>query len=344
MNLKDFKEEFNARFDLYLDQEIKRFDKKSIYPNLKKYFSHIKKYCKEGKRIRPYMVYLGYYSSGKKISPEVWDAMIAVECFHVMALIHDDIIDKSKVRRGVDSVHYFIEKNQENKKDAYHYGVSQAILLGDLFLSMTHRIIFTNSFSKDVSEKLYELLQNVILGQMLDVDLAYEHNSSRNLISKKTKYKTALYTFAEPLQIGALLAKSSKVELDKFFTLGENLGIAYQLQDDLLDCISSEEVLGKARFGDIKERQQTLITYFMFNKASKEEHKTFLSLYGKKLNKKQEIQMNSLLENSGAYNFIKKEIKKYLDLSNDSLEKFEDKNKSKSYLQDIIKKLEVRTS
>lgn len=344
MNLKDFKKEFNTRFDSYLDQEIKRFDKKAIYPNLKKYFSHIKKYYKEGKRIRPYMVYLGHYSSGKKTTPEVWDAMIAAECFHVMALIHDDIIDKSKVRRGVDSVHYFIEKNQENKKDAYHYGVSQAILLGDLFLSITHRIIFTNSFSGEVSEKLYELLQNVTLGQMLDVDLAYEHNSSRNLISKKTKYKTALYTFAQPLQIGALLAKSSKAELDKLYNLGENLGIAYQIQDDLLDCTSNEEILGKARFGDMKEKQQTLITYFMFNKASVEQQKTFVSLYGKKLNKKQEIQMNSLLENSGAYKYIKKEISKYITLSIDAVNDFEDKNKSKPYLQDIIKKLEVRTS
>jgi len=343
MNLKDFKEKFNSYFDSYLDREIKRFDKKAIYPNLKKYFSHVKEYCRGGKRIRPYMVYLGYFSSGKKISPKVWDAMIAVECFHIMALIHDDIIDKSKVRRGVDSVHYFIEKNQENKKDAYHYGVSQAILLGDLFLSMTHRIMFTNSFSTEVSEKLYELLQNVTLGQMLDVDLAYQENSSRNLISKKTKYKTALYTFAEPLQIGALLAKSPKVELDNFFILGENLGIAYQLQDDLIDCISSPDVSGKPCFGDMKERQQTLITYFMFNKASKEEQKTFLSLYGKKLNKKEEEHLNYLLENSGAYKFIKKEIKKYISLSNDALEKFENKNKSKPYLQDVIKKLEVRT-
>lgn len=197
-----------------------------------------------GKRLRPVTTILAAQLFNAKAQKAI-PAAKAVEIFHNFTLVHDDIMDKAPLRRGKATVH---EKWNDNI----------AILSGDTLLVEAY-----NSFLEGDYDNLSEILEcfnkaakEVCEGQQLDMN--FETRSDVTILEylEMIKLKTSVLLGAA-LKIGALVAKASQDEANRIYDFGVNLGIAFQLQDDYLDCFGDPEKFGKQVGGDIISNKKT---------------------------------------------------------------------------------------
>lgn len=201
-----------------------------------------------GKRLRPLLAVLACQLFGGKEN-EVLPAALALEVFHNFTLLHDDVMDHALVRRSRPSV---------NAK----YDDNTAILSGDQMLIEAYKLLSqvpTNKQLKTLS-LFNEMATGVCEGQQLDMDFETLplDKVSLNEYIEMIRLKTAVL-LAYALQIGAYIAGANDVEQHSLFTFGIQLGLAFQIQDDLLDVYGNEATFGKAIGGDICEGKQTFI-------------------------------------------------------------------------------------
>ncbi len=173
---------------------------------------------KGGKKIRGVLVKLGYELVGSRKREDILRVAAAYEIFHTAILAHDDIIDESPTRRGQPSLYKSV-------------GIVQAITLGDCGFFLSVKIIAESNFpdknKNEAIRKLLEVLVDTTIGQMLDIAHGDKETTA--------KLKTARYTIAGPLQVGAILAGADQRLIKKLGEFGEKLGIAFQIRDDILD-------------------------------------------------------------------------------------------------------------
>lgn len=284
-NLKEFKQAFDPILKQYLDKKIAAFSEDVNDPFILDIIKYSQKLIESGgKRIRPYIAYLMYKASGGKEIEKALELFISLELFHNFALIHDDIMDKDSVRHGIQTVHEYVkEKLQKEERfgDLNHIGNSQAILLGDILLAWAFSVFDEVRFDEDKlrSAKIFfnKMADDVFLGQMIDIDIPSRKDIPKELIAKKDKLKTASYSFIRPMQIGAsLIGIDEKTE--KFcYELGLNLGLAFQLQDDLLDSENTQtkqEAIEKIE--EHLKKAKEIIEKSELNENNKEEFYKFI--------------------------------------------------------------------
>ena len=232
--------ELKALFDLQLSNKQFPDHPKNLYDPIR-YILEI-----GGKRIRPTLMLMSHQLFSKDIERS-FDLAIAIEVFHNFTLLHDDIMDNSSLRRGLPTVH---EK----------WTQSSAILSGDAMLIYCYTII-NNSDVKPFKEILNVFNQasiKICEGQQLDLDFAASQIIQVEDYLRMIEYKTAVL-LAASLKIGALNAGASQVESDHMYNFGINLGIAFQLKDDLLDIYGDSLKFGKELGGDIISNKKTYL-------------------------------------------------------------------------------------
>lgn len=199
-----------------------------------------------GKRVRPMLALMSTQTFGGKIE-EALPAAIAIEIFHNFTLLHDDIIDEAPLRRGKETVY---------KK----WNINTAILSGDTMFAIAY-----GQLSASNPKYLPELMQvftktaiQVCEGQQYDID--FETSGSVNIQAylDMIRLKTAVL-LAASLKIGAIIGGASADDCEKIYQFGENLGMAFQLQDDLLDAFGNESTFGKKTGGDILNNKKTFL-------------------------------------------------------------------------------------
>ncbi len=193
--------------------------------------------CKGGKRVRGVLVKLGYELANEMSNKEILTISAAFEILHAAILVHDDIMDQSELRRGKPTLYRAL--------GGHHYGISQALTLGDIGLFLAVKLITDTTFPGEYKLKALSYFSQMVIntgwGQVLDVELTQlKHTSEESeptseVIKFINLYKTAKYTIAGPLQIGAILGGVDEGLLEKLGHFGENLGIAFQIQDNILD-------------------------------------------------------------------------------------------------------------
>lgn len=249
MRIQAFKKRFDKALVRVLDRKTREMQSLTQDAHTRSVVAHTKTLATAGgKRIRPYLAYIAYRAAGGR-SERVIDTLVGLELFHVFALVHDDIMDRGESRHGVSTAHV-------------KFGDAQAILVGDLLFNWASEIIApTNGqpiFAKMVDE--------VILGQMLDVDAVQRDRVTDQFIEDKMRLKTASYSFIRPMQFGVLMAKNEKRKMKDLMGFCEKfglaLGIAFQIQDDLLDLTGTSKRLGKSVMNDVKEGQKTVFTQY----------------------------------------------------------------------------------
>lgn len=199
-----------------------------------------------GKRIRPVMCLMGNELFGE-INPDAYHVATAIELFHNFTLIHDDIMDKAPLRRGMQTVH---EK----------YGPPTALLTGDVMMVVAYD--YLNKIKTDYIHRVIHLFNHtarqVCEGQQLDMD--YETNPSVNLDAylHMIELKTSVL-LAASLQVGAILGGAGRSNQHHLYEFGRNLGIAFQVQDDYLDAFGDPEKFGKQVGGDILAGKKTFL-------------------------------------------------------------------------------------
>ena len=227
------------KYKLIIDDELK-----SIYNNgpklLKEPIDHI---LNGGKRLRPILCLLSFESLNKKINSEVISVAIGIELLHIFTLIHDDIMDNDIMRHGKSTIHH-------------KWNIPIGILAGDAVLALALSKI--NNCSNDIKKNFNKALLKVCEGQALDIE--YESLPSLNIdeyfnmINLKTGYMLGLSA-----QLGSLSAGIDLNSSNKFMDFGMLLGEAFQLQDDLLEIVSTKEQMGKTLMSDIILNKKTYI-------------------------------------------------------------------------------------
>lgn len=311
MTPTEFREKFEPIFQSHLDKLIKRATQTTSSKKTKELIQYIKQVASNGKRVRPYMLFLGY-GNISKIDKKIIPHMIGVEFIHLLAIIHDDIIDKSPARHGIKTIH-------SREKDQ-HFGNSYAMLMGDLSFNWAHEVFSSGQNTTESRSLFIKLIEEVIVGETMDVEMSTRKNWSKKEIDEKTIFKSARYTFMRPTQIGvSLREKSVTPSLKKTYSqISENLGIIFQIDDDLLDIFGDEKKLNKKTFQDIESNQATLISFYL------KDNKTFKSYLGKNLNKEERENLKQLIKDSGTLEKIETERKDLINKTEKLLSRLPD--------------------
>lgn len=352
MNVTNFKQEFQPYLDTFLEQKYD-FCKTLTNDN---FILDIIRYTKKvigdsGKRIRPYVSYLIYKASGGMFDKEAIRILVSIELFHNFALIHDDVIDEGNLRHGVPTTHVYVsEKLRENKRiaDYKHIGEAHAILIGNILLSWALEIICKNNFFPEnrlleVQKCLSLMFDEVMVGQMMDVDAMTREHNDENFLYQKTLLKTATYTFVRPMQIGAILANAEATVMQFCEEFGTALGMAYQIQDDYLDLIRLD-TQKRTVFLDLKERQHTHFTQYIFQNGTDSEKEQLSNFFGKELTAADSEKVRSLFETSGAFAYGKEQIENYFSKAKKSLENSSLPPKFKVHFSELISFLQTRST
>ncbi|MCC7357511.1 polyprenyl synthetase family protein [Candidatus Uhrbacteria bacterium] len=303
-----------------------------------------------GKRIRPFLAWLMYQGLAGKKQEAILDASIALEIFHLFGLMHDDIIDRGTDRHGIPTVHLAVMKRLKQQKrigDLHHIGEGQAMLLGDLLFSwsveiMTNTIKFGEKKHAQAQQRFFRMVDEVILGQMLDVETMTNSIANMQSIEEKMRLKTASYTCIRPLQIGAALAGTNE-RIDLFCkNIGLSLGLAFQIQDDFLDLTADQKKIKKTVFSDLTEHQHTIFTQYIFDQGTRAQKNELKSLMGSPLDEKDRPRILELFETSGAFSYGKKQIEAHFNQAEDCLQSFKLKPIAKTGLSDLLMYLRHR--
>lgn len=309
------KQKINQKINNYNDKLVLE-DNPLIKENLE-YFSNLNT---NGKLVRGVLTNLGYYllKDNRDYSN---DLALAYEVFQTAILVHDDIIDQDDKRRGVNTIHYenFNKYKTYNEVDAKHLGNSIAICIGNYGLYETIKIINT-SYKDDpnlskVLNNFIDTALNTIKGEIIDVVLPVESKNEKvnnDLLEESImniyRLKTAYYTIIGPLSVGLLLAGADNKKIEDITNFGEKVGIAFQIQDDILGIYSDE--MGKVIGSDIKEFKQTIL----YSHISKTKYIDELNkYYGKDISEESISKVRSLFKESGSYSYAIDTMNKFYD-------------------------------
>jgi geranylgeranyl diphosphate synthase type II len=295
-----------------------------------------------GKRLRPKMTLLAYQAfDGKDISGVVPIAA-SLELLHASLLMHDDIIDRDYTRYGVANVAGGYRQEYQllvsDSIERTHYANSAALLGGDLLLSGAYQLIAQSSLPFEdralAQQQLSEAMFHVAGGELLDTESSFRQLGAipSDLVAV---HKTASYTFIAPLLVGASLAGIAAEQKVLLRIFAETLGIAFQLQDDLLGVFGDSVRTGKTTLGDLREGKHTYMVEQFFALATIAQQQQFSLTFGSELLTPEDATgLRQLLKDSGALRATEEAIYEYeqrarralaeLDISDDYRTQFEE--------------------
>ena len=248
-------------------------------------YEHIRKLYKKlpsGKKVRSKLI-LKIANDKRAI-----DLAAIIEMIHAASLLHDDVIDDADIRRGSPSINAL-------------FGNKTAIMLGDILYSKA--FFELTKFQPNIAQIVSNAVALLSIGEMMDVELSKSFNSDIEKYLDMIYKKTASLIEASAKSAAILANKDSKV----YELYGKNLGLAFQIVDDILDVVSDTKTLGKPAMNDLREGKTTLPYIYLYNSLDEKNQKRLLSLFKKDLNEKEKawikekIKENNSIEKSKNY-------------------------------------------
>jgi geranylgeranyl diphosphate synthase type I len=261
-----------------------------------------------GKRLRPLLCYLGWLAAGGNDRPEAVTAAASLELFHTAALAHDDIMDASDTRRGYPTLHRRLARlypGHQPLDRVNRFATSAAIIAGDLCLMWSDEMLQTSGLTPNALHEASPLLATmrteVMIGQYLDICPPPNEGSWRTYADMVNLYKTARYTITRPLQIGGALAGATGSLLASYLQIGDPLGHAFQLRDDLLGVYGHPDITGKPNIDDLREGKRTVLIALALQHATPEQATIIRTTLGApNLTHDQAQQLRTILTDTGA--------------------------------------------
>ena len=254
-----------------IESQIESFIKEVDDNALKLY-----KKASKGKRLRAKLV----LKIAEESSQSIKLASI-IEMIHAASLLHDDVIDEAKTRRGSDSINAI-------------YGDKIAIMLGDILYSKGFLELV--SFDKSIAMSISDAVAKLSVGEMLDVNLSENINLNQELYFDMIYKKTAVLIEATAKSAAILANKDAEA----YALYGKNLGLAFQIIDDVLDITMSDEQLGKPSLADFKEGKTTLPYIYLYESLDEKDSKKLTTLYKKELSTEDATWIRVKMQESGA--------------------------------------------
>jgi len=263
-----------------------------------------------GKRLRPYMVIRSCQILKGKVS-NAMPAASAVEMVHNFTLVHDDIMDNDEMRHGVPTVH---------KK----FGMPIAILAGDVLFSKAYQVITESKLSTNATTQLVSRLAkacvDVCEGQLLDVEMAQERKipTQAEYITMICKKTAALFDVS--CAMGAICATNKAKDISNLSSFGRNLGIAFQITDDLIGVMGDPKVTKKPVGNDLREGKKSLPILMAIKLAKGKDKKTILKAFGNsKVTRNDLNKAVDVIHSLGIEENVRKQALKYAEKADKSL-------------------------
>lgn len=308
--------EIDKKLAVYWDGEItKNFGFNERQKKLvREMLLHSKEHnLRPAKRLRGSFVNYAYALSGQEIDKRVWQAAMAVEIVHTSLLMHDDFMDRDDVRRGGQTTHKFY---QEKASGDLHYGETMAVGVGDAVLCLGFELLASCGFEeKRVSEAMKKMLRGIAItgyGQAYDVTLEVEKNWTEEDVISLHKAKTGVYTYENPLLIGAILGGVGLKARETLSLYASDGGVAFQLQDDILGVFGTEEDTGKSADSDLRQGKCTLLVLKALEMGDGAQKKAVEAVWGKMEAKRGELDLaKKAIEESGALEYNRELAREY---------------------------------
>jgi geranylgeranyl diphosphate synthase type II len=263
-----------------------------------------------GKRFRPALVSATHDALGGRSPEAAAEVGAAVELLHTAFVVHDDVIDEDHVRRGRLNVSGTFRASAlaagAGLRDADSLGRTAGILAGDLALAAAVRTVATCGAPGEVVHRLLDLfdaaLHTTASGELADVRLSLElATASLSESLAMEEQKTGAYSFALPMQAGALLAGADQRVVDRLGGAGRMLGIAFQLADDLIGVFGDPQETGKSATSDLRTRKQTPL---LAHARSTPQWQQIRGYVGRDLGVDELVEVRRLLTASGSRRFV----------------------------------------
>ena len=320
-------EELYEKVNTFIDKLTYNREPKSLYDPIKYVLSL------GGKRIRPVLMLLGY-NLWKDDPERILMPAVAVETYHNYTLLHDDLMDNADKRRGHDTVH--------KKWDA-----NTAILSGDAMLVVAYQRLATvdQTKLKPVLDLFTETALEIDEGQQFDIDFENRSDVKEEEYIEMIRLKTSVL-LACALKIGAILANAPVTDAEALYKFGEQLGLAFQLQDDLLDVYGNTKVFGKEIGGDIMCNKKTFMLINAFNRANDAQLKELQKwCSGEKFDRKEKVAaVTHLYDEIGIRQLCEAKIEYYFEESKKWLDKVSVPEERKAHLRAYVNQMMKRES
>ncbi len=285
--LDKLRKEIDTSLAAFLGQVKKEYRLQLVHPIL---YNSIREFSlRPGKRIRPLLLllsYLGYSPLNKKLSRAVYNASTCIEFLHNFMLIHDDIIDRSNLRRGKPTLHRVLRKTIPCA-DQDKLGIDLAIIAGDIVYALAiDAFLSIDEEPRRKERALKYFIQTAAFTAMGEfVDTVQGVNQLKNIQEKDVflnySLKTARYTFDCPLVTGAILSGAKDGEINKLAAFGLLIGQAFQIQDDIIGIFETEKAIGKSILSDLDEKKKTLLIVHAARSLKGKKHATFIKIFNK---------------------------------------------------------------
>jgi len=279
----------------------------------------------KGKKIRPILVLLSAKLCGE-INSRTYVAANLVELLHTATLIHDDVVDDAKTRRGIASINA-VWKNKVS------------VLIGDYLLSKGLLLSLENN-EYDFLQLTSEAVRRMSEGELLQIQKARNFDATEETYFRVISDKTASL-IKTCCKLGALSTAKDKTNVDKLGVFGENIGIAFQIRDDILDYTGRKKLLGKSTGNDLKEKKFTLPLIVALRNAPKKRSAEIMKLIKSDRTRKFDEVYEFVIDNRGV-EYAADKVIEYSDKAKNSLSDFKESNVKNSLVEfaDFVSKRE----
>lgn len=297
-----------------------------------------------GKRTRPLLLLLAAEGYGVPVDQRLYTAAASQELLHAFLLIHDDIIDQDLMRwGGPNIIANYLQK--DDGSGAQHRAEAYALLAGDVCATLATEAWLTSGYPPSKVTRAVRMQQrsllSVISGELFDslAPVATRWPKEEEIIAMYQQ-KTASYSFVLPLQLGAVLANADESELQAIAAVGTAIGVAYQLQDDLLSIFGTSDHTGKPVLNDVREGKRTLLARIAVDRMPASERRKFVAHFGNRDAPREAMEYcRSLIESSGARAIIETKSSEYVQQALGLLEQLSMAGRQQKILKNCIEQL-----
>ncbi len=344
--IEEIRKAIDKELASFLDDAEKKYAFSSISPLLG---SSLREYVlRDGKRVRPSLFILlhdGYFEGGTP-PKGLYRSAIATELLHAFLLIHDDIVDRSEMRRGLPAMHRLLDAGIKELPFLSFNGDDLAIILGDIVYSLAIEAFLSIETDPTLKERAFlKFVESALLtgcGEFIEMLAGAKKvdDVSRETIYSIYDFKTSHYTFVSPMLAGAILANAPNSELEALSELGLSLGRAFQINDDILGVFGDEKITGKSSLTDIAEKKKTLLLFHAYQNARPtQKEKIEMILSKNDIETKDLDEIKQIMVDTGSLGYAKSEIERLREFSFELLLKTKVKETQQKDLTLLIEKI-----